>query len=137
MAKPNKTAPTGAAVGAFLATVTDPVKRQDSGRLIEMLGAATSEPALMWGSSIVGFGSRHYRYASGHEGDTALIGFSPRAAGLTLYLSIDFAEHSAELAALGKHKLGKGCLYIKRLADVDESVLATLVAQSVDAARAL
>ena len=137
MARRNKTAQTPAGVDEFLATIADPVKRADSVRLVELLTAASGEPAAMWGTSIVGFGSRHYRYASGHEGDTALIGFSPRAAALTLYLSLDLTEHEAELAALGKHTLGKGCLYVKRLADVDESVLVSLLNRSVAAARAL
>ncbi|MFC9554090.1 DUF1801 domain-containing protein [Rhodococcus sp. NPDC056960] len=137
MARRNKTARTPADVDEFLATVADPVKRSDSARLVELLTAASGEPPAMWGTSIVGFGSRHYRYASGHEGDTALIGFSPRAAALTLYLSLDFTEHEAELAALGTHRLGKGCLYIKRLADVDESILVSLLNRSVAAARAL
>jgi hypothetical protein len=137
MARRNKTARTPADVDEFLATVADPVKRSDSARLVELLTAASGEPPAMWGTSIIGFGSRHYRYASGHEGDTALIGFSPRAAALTLYLSLDFTEHEAELAALGTHRLGKGCLYVKRLADVDESVLVSLLNRSVAAARVL
>ncbi|MDH6290048.1 DUF1801 domain-containing protein [Rhodococcus opacus] len=137
MASRNKTAQTPACVDEFLATIADPVKRADSVRLVELLTAASGEPAAMWGTSIVGFGSRHYRYASGHEGDAALIGFSPRAAALTLYLSLDFTEHEAEFAALGKHTLGKGCLYVKKLADVDESVLVSLLNRSVAAARAL
>jgi hypothetical protein len=137
MARRNKTARTPADVDEFLATVADPVKRSDSARLVELLTAASGEPPAMWGTSIIGFGSRHYRYASGHEGDTALIGFSPRAAALTLYLSLDFTEHEAELAALGTHRLGKGCLYVKRLADVDESILVSLLNRSVAAARAL
>ena len=92
MASRNKTTQTPAGVDEFLATIADPVKRADSVRLVELLTAASGEPAAMWGTSIVGFGSRHYRYASGHEGDTALIGFSPRAAALTLYLSLDLTD---------------------------------------------
>lgn len=91
----------------------------------------------MWGSSIIGFGSRHYKYDSGHEGDTALIGFASRAAGLTLYPTLDFTAYQESLARLGTHKLGKGCLYIKRLSDVDEAVLTDLLVQSVAAARSM
>ena len=100
-----------------------------------MLSAATGEPAVMWGSSIIGFGARHYRYASGHEGDTPLIGFSPRATALTLYLSLNFDDYTDTLARLGKHKIGKGCLYVKRLSDVDMAVLTELITDSVAAAR--
>ena len=103
--------------------------------LISMLSAATGEPPVLWGTSIIGFGARHYRYASGHEGDTALIGFSPRATALTLYLSLNFDDHAEALDRLGKHKIGKGCLYVKRLSDVDRSALEALVAESVAAAR--
>ncbi|MGC0364284.1 hypothetical protein ABH922_002268 [Rhodococcus sp. 27YEA15] len=137
MTEANKTRPTSALVADFFATVADPVKRADSEALTAMLSAVTGEPAVMWGTSIVGFGSRHYRYASGHEGDTALIGFSPRAAALTLYLSLDFADHAETLERLGKHKVGKGCLYVKRLSDVDVEVLGELIEASVEAAREL
>ncbi|SDD98863.1 DUF1801 domain-containing protein [Rhodococcus tukisamuensis] len=132
-----KTGPTDASVDEFLGALTDPAKRTDSERLVEMMQAATGEPPVLWGSSIIGFGSRHYRYASGHEGDTALIGFSPRAAALTLYLSLDHDEFAATFDRLGKHKLGKSCLYVKRLADVDETALGALIEASVAAARAL
>ncbi|MFE3291994.1 DUF1801 domain-containing protein [Rhodococcus sp. NPDC059234] len=132
-----KTQPTGDSVDGFLAALADDTKRADSERLIEMMRAATGEPPILWGSSIIGFGNRHYRYASGHEGNTALIGFSPRAAAVTLYLSLNFEDHSDALARLGKHRLGRGCLYVKRLSDVDESVLKSLIGSSVAAARAM
>ncbi|MFC9788878.1 DUF1801 domain-containing protein [Rhodococcus sp. NPDC127528] len=132
-----KTQPTGDSVDGFLAALTDDTKRADSERLIEMMRAATGEPATLWGTSIIGFGNRHYRYASGHEGNTALIGFSPRAAAVTLYLSLNFEDHSDTLARLGKHRLGRGCLYVKRLADVDEVALKSLIGSSVAAARAM
>ena len=135
MATANKTQPTPGDVGAFIDRIADPLKRADSTELISVLSAATGEPPVMWGTSIVGFGARHYRYASGHEGDTALIGFSPRATALTLYLSLNFDEHAETLGRLGKHKTGKGCLYVKRLSDVDRSALEELVAASVTAAR--
>ena len=85
----------------------------------------------MWGSSIVGFGDRHYRYASGREGDWFLVGFSPRKANLTLYLSHPGVQNQALRQKLGKHKTGKGCLYIKQLADVDLGILKELISQSV------
>ncbi|RZL24235.1 MAG: DUF1801 domain-containing protein [Rhodococcus sp. (in: high G+C Gram-positive bacteria)] len=134
MATANKTQPTPDDVGAFVDRIADPVKRADSAELISVLSAASGEPPVMWGTSIIGFGARHYRYASGHEGDTALIGFSPRATALTLYLSLDFDEHASTLGRLGKHKIGKGCLYVKRLSDIDRSVLEELVTESVAAA---
>ncbi|SEL91049.1 protein of unknown function (DU1801) [Rhodococcus maanshanensis] len=133
----NKTQPTGADVEEFLGTLTDDVTRADCGHLIDLMRAATGEPAAMWGPSIIGFGNRTYRYASGHHGNTALIGFAPRSTALVLYLSLDLDDHRDALQRLGKHRTGKGCLYIKRLADVDESELRALIESSVRAARAL
>jgi Domain of unknown function (DU1801) len=122
-----KTAPTGADAAQFIASIEDPQKREDSRTLLKLLGDITGEPAVMWGSSIVGFGSYHYRYASGHEGDACIIGFSPRKQSLTIYLSSGLEQHAALLAQLGKHSVGKGCLYIKRLSDVDPGVLSRLL----------
>ncbi|TJZ74882.1 DUF1801 domain-containing protein [Rhodococcus oryzae] len=133
----NKTQPTGADVDAFLGTLTDDAKRADCERLIDLMRAATGEPAAMWGSSIIGFGDRAYRYASGHTGNTALIGFAPRSTALTLYLSLNLDDHRDALQRLGKHRTGKGCLYVKRLADIDESELRGLIEASVRAARTL
>ena len=97
-----------------------------------MMQEITGEPPAMWGSSIVGFGTYHYRYASGHEGDSALAGFSPRRQYLAIYLVGEFADrHHAALARLGPHKTGKGCLYIKRLDDVDPDALRELIDRSV------
>ncbi|MCJ0904209.1 DUF1801 domain-containing protein [Rhodococcus sp. ARC_M6] len=135
MATANKTAPSNDDVAAFVERVADPVKRADSVELISMLSAATGEPPVLWGTSIIGFGARHYKYASGHEGDTALIGFSPRSTALTLYLSLNFDDYTDTLKRLGKHKIGKGCLYIKRLSDVDRKVLTELITESVAAAQ--
>ncbi|KDQ00904.1 DUF1801 domain-containing protein [Rhodococcus sp. GOMB7] len=134
MATANKTQPTPEDVDAFISRVDDR-KRADAVELISLLSAATGEPAVMWGASIIGFGARHYRYASGHEGDTPLIGFSPRATALTLYLSLNFDDYTDTLARLGKHKIGKGCLYVKRLSDVDMTTLTELITDSVAAAR--
>ncbi|MFD4181869.1 DUF1801 domain-containing protein [Rhodococcus sp. NPDC058514] len=133
----NKTQPTGDSVEEFLGALTDEVTRADCGRLVDLMQAATGEPAALWGSGIIGFGNRTYRYASGHHGNTALIGFAPRSTALTLYLSLNLDDHREALQRLGRHRNGKGCLYIKRLADVDESELRSLIEASVSAARAM
>lgn len=130
-----KTLPTGAPVDAFLVGIADERKRADSFRLVELMRAATGEPPVLWGGSIVGFGSYHYRYASGHEGDAPLVGFSPRARAFSLYLSCDIEQHQGQLDRLGKHRHGKGCLYVTRLSDVDEVVLRELIDASVAEAR--
>lgn len=132
-----KTQPTGDSVEGFLGSLTDEVARADSRRLIELMSTATGEPATLWGSGIIGFGNRAYRYASGHYGNTALIGFAPRSTALSLYLSLNFDDHREALQRLGKHKTGKGCLYVKRLSDVDEAELRGLIEASVRVARRL
>jgi len=104
---------TNAPVEEFLVQVPDDQRREDARRLCVMMQEITGEPPVMWGSSIVGFGAYHYRYASGHEGDSALASFSPRRQHLVIYLVGEFADrHQAVLARLGSHKTGKGCLYI-------------------------
>jgi hypothetical protein len=119
-------------VEEFLARVPDDRRRQDARQLCAMMEEITGEPPAMWGSSIVGFGTYHYRYASGHEGDSALASFSPRRQHLVIYLVGEFADrHRAALARLGPHQTGKGCLYIKRLADVDLDALRELIDRSV------
>ena len=124
--------PTNAPVEAFLAQVPNDQQREDARRLCAMMEEITGEPPAMWGSSIVGFGTYHYRYASGHEGDSALASFSPRRQHLAIYLVGEFADrHGAALARLGPHQTGKGCLYIKRLADVDLDALRELIDRSV------
>lgn len=130
-----KTKPTAVSVGAFLDTVSAE-KRADALALIDLMQAATAEPPVMWGPSIVGFGSYHYRYESGREGDSPLVGFSPRKTALVLYIVTGFSEEQALLAKLGKHTTGKSCLYVKRLSDVDLRVLRRLVDRSVAAVRA-
>jgi hypothetical protein len=132
----NKTRPTDASVAAFVAGLADERQRADSERLIALMSKVTGEPAIMWGPSIIGFGSYHYRYASGREGDTPLVGFSPRKTALTLYASAGEDERADLLARLGPHKVGKSCVYVKRLSDVDEQVLADLVRAGVAYARA-
>ncbi|MDA1009947.1 MAG: DUF1801 domain-containing protein [Chloroflexi bacterium] len=117
-----KTKPTDVSVDAFLDGVEHPMRRADGKAVHAMMERVTGEPAVMWGPSIVGFGSYHYRYASGHEGDMCRVGFSPRSANLVLYVG-GFPEYEALLAKLGKHKRSKACLYLNKLADVDPAVL--------------
>jgi len=126
-----KTKPTDQSVEDFLQAVPDERRRGDSLAIVEMMARVTSEQPKMWGSSIVGFGVRHYRYESGREGDWFLTGFSPRKQNLTLYLTQGFDRYGDLLKRLGKHKTGKGCLYINNLDDVDSGVLEELVARSV------
>jgi hypothetical protein len=121
MAEP-KTKPTDVSVDEFLDKVEQPVRRADGNALREMMERVTGEPATMWGPTIVGFGTYHYRYASGHEGDMCRVGFSPRSANLVLYVG-GFPEYETLLAKLGKHKRSKACLYVNKLADVDLTVL--------------
>ena len=124
-----KTKPSDVSVDAFLDSVEHPVRRADSKALRPMMERVTGEPAVMWGPSIVGFGSYHYRYASGHEGNACRVGFSPRSANLTLYVG-GFPEYEALLAKLGKHKCSKACLYLNTLADVDLAVLEEIARRS-------
>lgn len=131
-----KTTATSAPVQKFLEAVADETKRADSWKLVEMMAKATGAEPRMWGPSIVGFGSYHYRYESGHEGDMCVLGFSPRKAAISLYVTNRLERHAKLLARLGKHKAGKGCLYVKRLADVDLKVLEQLLAAGVAEARA-
>ena len=126
-----KTTPTDASVDAYIDAVEDAQKREDCRAVAAMMAEATGAPARMWGSSIVGFGSYHYRYASGREGDFMETGFAARKRALTLYVMAGFSEYGDLLAKLGKHKTGKSCLYVKRLADVDQDVLREMVERSV------
>ncbi|MFC9771502.1 MULTISPECIES: DUF1801 domain-containing protein [unclassified Pseudarthrobacter] len=123
----NKTAPTGADVSEFLARVEHPVRRADGFELMELMRDITGQEAVMWGPTIVGFGSYHYRYATGREGDAAAVGFSPRKANLALYGLTYGPDAGPHLDALGKHKTGAACLYINRLADVDRQVLEAMI----------
>lgn len=124
----NKTVANHGSVDAFMATVEDPQKAADSRVILDMMREVTQEEPVMWGKSIVGFGSYHYKYASGREGDWMLTGFSPRKTSLTLYLLYGMEKFQSLLDKLGKHKTGKGCLYIKRLSDVDQAVLKEVIA---------
>ena len=129
----NKTKATNASVKGYLAAIEDDARRDDCTALAELMTKATKQPPRMWGSSIVGFGSYHYRYESGREGDMCLVGFSSRKGDISVYGLNAAAEAEALLARLGKHEQGKGCVYIKRLADVDLKVLAKLVASAAAA----
>ncbi len=130
-----KTLPNDASVEEFLDAVEHPRRREDARRLLELMREITGEPPRMWGSGIIGFGSYHYRYASGREGDWLLAGFSPRKQNLALYIMPGFSEAADLLARLGKHRTGKSCLYINKLADIDMEVLAELLRDSVAAMR--
>ena len=130
-----KTKPNDASVEAFLNSVADEKKRADAFRVLQIMREEASEEPQMWGDSIVGFGSQHYKYASGREGDWPVIAFSPRKANLTLYLAPGSERYNELLGQLGKFTTGKSCLYIKRLSDVDEATLRQLVRHSVEVTR--
>jgi hypothetical protein len=125
-----KTRKNDASVKDFLAAVPDEKKRQDSFAIVELMQEVTGEEPAMWGTSIVGFGSYHYKYASGQEGEWPLVSFSPRKRNLTLYVMSGFDDYDSLLTDLGKYKTGKSCLYINKLEDVDLGTLRELVRQS-------
>ena len=132
----NKTKATKASVAAYIDALPDKSRCADAKTLVKLMQRATGEKPKMWGSSIIGFGSYHYTYESGREGDMPLVGFSPRNAAFVLYLMLGLNRAEALLAKLGKHTTGKGCLYIKKLADVQQGVLERVIASSVAAMRA-
>jgi hypothetical protein len=127
-----KTKRTKASVEAFLRKVADPQQREDSFAILKMMKDVTGLKPKMWGTSIVGFGSSHYNYPSGHEGDCCITGFSPRKGTLSIYLMSGVARHKRLLQKLGKYKTGVACLYIKRLADIDLPTLRELVKESFE-----
>jgi hypothetical protein len=127
----NKTRPTKVPVDVFLSSLGDEERRRDSRKVLQIMRRLTKAEPRMWGPSIVGFGSYHYVYESGREGDAPIVGFAPRGREMTLYVLADFARRDALLGKLGKHRTSKWCLYIRRLADVDATVLEKLVAASV------
>ncbi len=126
-----KTKVNDSSVTKFLNTIADEKKRKDAFALVELLKKTTKQEAKMWGTAIVGFGSYHYKYASGHEGDTCLIGFSPRKQNFTLYLMGFFQKHPDLMKQLGKYKTGKGCLYINNLDEVDVKILKKVIEVSI------
>jgi hypothetical protein len=131
-----KTKPTEVSPAAFIDNVENKQRRKDGHELVTLMKKVTGKPAKMWGPSIVGFDQYHYKYASGHEGDMPITGFSPRKQSLVLYLGPGL-EDKKLMAKLGKHKMGKGCLYINRLDDIDRDVLFELVTKSVEKMRKL
>jgi len=126
-----KTKVNNASVTDFLNSVADEQKRNDSFEILKMMKQVSKEDAKMWGTSIVGFGSYHYKGASGREGDWMLIGFSPRKQNITLYIMPGFDHYQKLMKNLGKYSTGKSCLYIKRLSDVDVNVLKELMTESL------
>lgn len=132
----NKTQKTGADVNEFLSTIEDAQKRSDSFEVVKMMESATGAKPEMWGPSIIGFGDVHLRYDSGRELDWFKVGFSPRKSNLSLYLTLGGGVREEALKNLGKHSMGKGCIYIKRLDDIDREVLASLIDEAVGSTNA-
>ena len=130
-ANENKTQATTASVEDYIAAITDDVKRNDSQTMLDLLKKITGDVPVLWGDSIIGFGSYHYQYESGREGDMPLIGFSPRKREFAIYIMSGFEQLQAHLKKLGKHKTGKSCLYIKRLSDININALSALMKESV------
>jgi len=126
----NKTTATDTDVQAFIASITDERRRGDAQTLVELMQEATGQPPVMWGTSIVGFGSVHYRYATGREGDTVAVGFSPRKAQSTLYLTGALTDYDDLLARLGPYEAGKGCLHLKQVDRVDRGALREVIDRS-------
>ena len=126
----NKTAPTGNSVRAFIDAVENETRRRDAKTALAMMKKITGEKPTMWGSSIIGFGTYHYRYDSGREGDFLNVGFSPRKANLVFYVMGCLGENEPLLKSLGKHKLGRACLYVNTLADIDIDILAQIIDKS-------
>lgn len=131
----NKTKPTDVSVDDYLASRANEQQLADCRELTALLKKLTRKPAKMWGPSIVGFGSYRYTYASGHSGEAPLAGFAVRGRDLVVYLSCDSDERKALLSRLSKHKMSKSCLYFKRLADLDKSVLEQLIAGSIESVK--
>ena len=126
-----KTKENNASVADFLNSIPDEKKRKDAFEVLELMQDITKEPAKMWGNSIVGFGRYHYKYATGHEGDMCITGFSPRKQTLTIYINSGFEMHGELMKQLGKYKTGKVCLYVNKLEDIKLSVLKKLIKASL------
>lgn len=127
----NKTKANNQSVEAYLHRVEPQKKREDSFAIMALMQEISGEPPRMWGDSIIGFGNYHYKYASGREGDMPLIGFAPRKQNLTLYIMGGFENYDELMGKLGKHTTGKACLYIKKLEDIDLTILRELISQSI------
>ena len=132
----SKTKPTAASVSAFIGKISEPSQQKDAKLLVQWMEHLSGEKAKLWGTAIIGVGTCHYKYDSGREGDMPMLSFSPRKSATVLYSLMGFSGSEALLAKLGKHTTGKGCLYIKKLSDVDEQVLKELMAKSLAAKRA-
>lgn len=128
----NKTKQTSASVDAFLRKIKNKKRQEDSFVVLDLMKKLTKEQPKMWGPSIVGFGSYHYKYESGREGDMPVIGFSPRAQSMTIYIMPGFDQHDDLMSNLGKYKTGKSCLYINKLEDVDQKALVALMKESIN-----
>lgn len=133
----NKTTETQASVSDFINQISDEAKRNDAIRLVDIFKNQTGFAAILWGPSIIGFGSYHYKYASGHEGDAPLAAFSPRASAISLYLHLPAEQREDLLQKLGKTKSGKGCIYVKKLSDINLDVLNELIEISVSTLKQL
>ena len=132
----NKTKPTQVSVAEYIDSMPDPTRRADAKTLVKLMQSASGEKPKMWGPSIVGFGSYHYKYETGREGDMPQLCFSPRKSANVVYAMTKFPGAETLLAKLGKHTTGGGCLYIKSLADIDQKVLQAMIAKSLDDVRA-
>lgn len=128
----NKTAPTSVSPDDYIAAIDSAPRRADCQKILDMMADLTGWEPKMWGPSIIGFGEYHYKYESGREGDFLRVGFSSRAQNISIYIMPGYQDFSGELARLGKHKIGKSCLYIKRLSDVDEDVLSEMLQKGLD-----
>lgn len=133
----NKTKATAASVDDYIGALPDETRQKDCKALIKLMRKVTGQKPVLWGTSIVGFGSYHYKYASGHEGDSCLTGFASRKGDISIYLVAAGRDQETLLAKLGKHKMGKSCLYVRKLEDIDMGVLEKLVAGSVAEVRRL
>lgn len=128
----NKTQPTTFSAEDFIATVEDEQKKADALVLLNLMQKLSGKKPVMWGNSLIGFGKYHYKYESGREGDFFRVGFSPRKTAISIYIMAGFSRYEELLAKLGKHKIGKACLYVKRLSDIDMMVLEQLILESLD-----
>ncbi|GGD43205.1 hypothetical protein GCM10011514_03930 [Emticicia aquatilis] len=133
----NKTTETQASISDFINQINDETKRSDAFKLVDIFKKYTGFEAILWGPSIIGFGSYHYKYASGHEGDAPLAAFSPRASAISLYLHVPAEQREELLQKLGKTKSGKGCIYVKKLSDINLDVLNELIDISVSSLKKL
>ena len=131
----NKTKPSEESVDAYLGSISNPDRRQDAQALASLMEQVTGEQPELWGGSMIGFGRYRYRYESGREGEWLATGFAPRAKELVVYLLADVPDRDQLLARLGKHRIGKSCLYIKRLSEIDMNVLGSLIRGSLKALR--